>query len=64
MPARMQRTDRAGVVRGRRLTSLNDSRRSGDETHPWLPNGDLRPELDTRRNVCLTIEVHESSRSA
>jgi len=22
-----------------------DSRRSGDEIHPWLPNGDLRPLL-------------------
>jgi len=26
---------------------LADSRRSGDEIHPWLPNGDLRPNLDT-----------------
>ncbi len=22
---------------------LADSRRSGDEIYPWLPNGDLRP---------------------
>jgi hypothetical protein len=23
---------------------LAGSRRSGDEIHPWLPNGDLRPK--------------------
>jgi hypothetical protein len=22
------------------------SRRSGDEIHPWVPNGDLRPKYD------------------
>ena len=25
-----------------------DSRRSGDEIHPWPPNGDLRPFADDR----------------
>ncbi len=25
---------------------MADSRRSGDEINPWLPNGDLRPEAD------------------
>ncbi len=38
-------------------------RRLGDEIHPWLPNGDLRPDPDIRGNVRLDIEVHESSRS-
>ena len=28
-----------------------DSRRSGDEIHPWLLNGDLRPEPGIRRYV-------------
>jgi len=27
---------------------LADSRRSGDEIHPWLPNGDLQPFAATR----------------
>ena len=40
---------------------LAGSRRSGDEIHPWVPNGDLRPNPDTRRNVCSEIETYEGS---
>ncbi len=27
------------------------SGRSGDETHPWLPNGDLRPTAASRHSL-------------
>ncbi len=27
------------------------TRRSGDEIHPWLPNGDLRPFLVSRHLI-------------
>jgi hypothetical protein len=35
------------------------SRRSGDEIHPWSPNGDLRPEADIAANLKTESYVHQ-----
>ena len=46
------------------------SRRSGDEFHPWLPNGDLRPEgvVEDFERECLllnrTADLRRSGREA
>ena len=39
------------------------SRRSGDDFHPWQPNGSLRPNPDIRGSVNLEAEALKSSRS-
>jgi hypothetical protein len=40
---------------------MADSRRPGDKIRPRPPNGGLRPNPDTPRNVRLELKVHESS---
>ena len=37
-----------GVLVDRQRPIVAVSRRSGDEIHPWLPNGDLRPFAEGR----------------
>ncbi len=56
-PESNQRAVQPTGVRFSQCPELAVSRRSGDEIHPWLPNGGLRPNPDLAASSSQLAQV-------